>query len=60
MSMSDSLIERHPLRGFDAIHLATAKVVHDSLQENFIFLCFDQRLANAAHEEGLNIVRCEE
>lgn len=56
----DLLIERHPLRGFDAIHLASAKVVHDSLQENFIFLCFDQRLASAAYEEGLNIVRCEE
>jgi len=56
----DSLIERHPLRGFDAIHLASAKVVHDSLQENLLFLCFDQRLASAAYEEGLNIVRCEE
>jgi len=50
----DSLIQRHPLRGFDAIHLASAKVMHDSLPGNLIFLCFDQRLASAAHEEGLN------
>jgi len=53
----DSLIQRHPLRGFDAIHLASAKVVHDSLPGNLIFLCFDRRLASAAHEEGLNTLR---
>lgn len=58
----DLLVERHPLRGFDAIHLASVKVIHDSLPGNLIFLCFDRRLASAAHEEGLKIFGegCEE
>jgi uncharacterized protein len=49
----DRLIGRHPLRGFDAIHLASAVLVHESLPQDFLFTCFDQRLAQAAQDEGL-------
>lgn len=49
----DSLVQKYPLRGFDAIHLASAKVVSECLRGNLVFLCFDQRLVAAAHEEGL-------
>ncbi len=49
----DRLVTRHPLRGFDAIHLASAKVVHETLHGDIVFLCFDQRLSGAARQEGL-------
>ena len=49
----DRVVERYPLRGFDAIHLASAMVIHERLSENFVFACFDDRLAGAAQSEGL-------
>jgi len=47
------LVEGHPLRGFDAIHLASAMVIHERLPEDFVFACFDDRLARTARSEGL-------
>jgi len=51
------LTERHPLRSYDAIHLATALTVQLSLQRRgltpLIFLSADDRLNNAASTEGL-------
>ena len=52
----DRVMERHPLRGFDAIHLASAIVVHERCPENFVFACFDDRLSLAARLEGLETV----
>jgi predicted nucleic acid-binding protein len=49
------VIEEYPLRGFDAIHLASAIVIHERLSEDFVFACFDDRLARAARAEGLEI-----
>jgi len=49
----DMVVSKHPLRGFDAIHLASALVIHERLPEDFLFVCFDNKLAFAAHEEGL-------
>nr|MBC8394877.1 VapC toxin family PIN domain ribonuclease [Deltaproteobacteria bacterium] len=40
-------------RGFDAIHLASALIVSERIQENFIFVCYDKRLLSAAKAEGL-------
>jgi predicted nucleic acid-binding protein len=48
----DSVVERYPLRGFDAIHLASAMVIYERLPENFLFACFDESLAHAARSEG--------
>lgn len=45
---------RHPLRGFDAIHLASALVFHQSGNEDLEFACFDQILNKAAGAEGLH------
>ena len=45
----------HPLRRFDAIHLASAVLLRERLPEDFLFACFDQRTAKAAHSEGLRI-----
>lgn len=49
----DRLLERHALRGADAVHLASAVFVHELLQEPVTFACADARLVEAAREEGL-------
>ena len=49
----DRAVEGYPLRGFDAIHLASAMVIHERLPEDFVFACFDDRLSRAARSEGL-------
>jgi uncharacterized protein len=49
----DRVVERYPLRGFDAIHLASAIVIHERFPEDFIFSCFDDNLGRAAKSEGL-------
>ena len=51
----DRVVARHPLRGFDAIHLASAIIVQERLPENLLFICFDNRLNAAAQREGLRI-----
>jgi hypothetical protein len=51
------LLERHPLRAYDAVQLASALVVNDELQTiglpALIFLSADDRLLSAAQAEGL-------
>lgn len=49
----DRLMKNHPLRGFDAIHLASALVVYERVPEAFLFCCFDNQLLLAASKEGL-------
>ena len=48
----DRVIGNYPLRGFDAIHLASAILVNQALPEDLLFACFDRRLSMAAMEEG--------
>ena len=51
------LLERHPLRGYGAMHLATALTAQQSLRAHGLpgltFLCADDRLLDAATAEGL-------
>ena len=49
----DQVLQKHFLRGFDAIHLASALMIHERFPLNFFFACFDQRLNQAARLEGL-------
>jgi len=51
----DDILARHPLRGADAVHLASAMLVHQVLQEQVTFACADIALLNAARAEGLTI-----
>jgi len=51
--MINRLLDSHPLRGFDAIHLASALIVSENVQEDFLFACFDRRLNEAAQAEAL-------
>jgi predicted nucleic acid-binding protein len=50
----DRILLSHPLRGFDAIHLASALIVRENVPGKFLFACFDRRLNTAAQAEGLN------
>jgi len=49
----DRVIAKYPHRGFDAIHLASALVIHENVPDDFIFACFDNRLSSAARSEDL-------
>jgi predicted nucleic acid-binding protein len=49
----DKMVSHYPLRGFDAIHLASALIVHDRLPEKFLFACYDNKLLLAAQSAGL-------
>ena len=49
------LAERRALRGFDAIHLASAIEVEQLTDAMGSFLCFDDRLRHAAAAEGLSV-----
>lgn len=48
----DRAVNRYPLRGFDLVHLASAMVIRERVPEDFVFACFDDRLARAAQSEG--------
>ena len=52
-SYMDRVVERYPLRGFDAIHLASAIVIHERFPEDLLFACFDDELVRTAESEGL-------
>ena len=49
------LVDRHPLRGFDAIHLASGLLLKNRTKEEVLFACFDERLKEAAQSEALRI-----
>ncbi len=51
------LAERHRLRAYDALHLASALVLESRLAERVIFACWDRRLERAARAEGLEVLR---
>jgi uncharacterized protein len=52
----EEVIERHPLRGFDAVHLSSALLIHQRLPNEMVFACFDLRMAEAARQEGLSVI----
>ena len=51
----EELLLKHPLRGFDAIHLASALLIHKGSHLATRFACFDHVLNKAANEEGLDV-----
>jgi uncharacterized protein (TIGR03382 family) len=57
-ALARTLLERHPLRAYDAIHLAAAQLVAAQLvaagMDAPIFLAADERLLAAARAEGLS------
>lgn len=53
------LIQRHPLRGFDAIHLASALSLKSGLGEDITFAAADEPLLRAAQAERLRALNVE-
>ena len=56
-SVMEDLFNRHPLRGFDAIHLASALVFTNLEEIDPVFACYDHTLNKAAITEGLRIIQ---
>jgi len=50
-----TLAEQHGLRGFDAIHLASALWLEAARVDGVVFDAFDRRLAAAAESAGLTV-----
>jgi len=48
----DGIAGNHSLRGFDAIHLASAIWMRRILPESIVFACYDSRLFEAAQKES--------
>lgn len=49
------LLERYPLRAFDALHLASAEVAINENYSRLDFVTYDARLQEAAYKEGFNL-----
>ena len=54
IKLAGDLAEKHALRGFDSIHLASALTLRHELETNIIFSCFDNNLKKASEREGLD------
>jgi predicted nucleic acid-binding protein len=52
---TQSLIFLHGLRGYDAVHLASALALKREAEAEILFSCFDRNLNRAASREGLHI-----
>jgi predicted nucleic acid-binding protein len=57
--LAGQLVHRNPLRGFDAIHLASALFLKNRTHLELSFACVDERLKDAARREGLTIITLE-
>ncbi len=55
VTLAGDLAEGHDLRGFDALHLASALALRDRTQSPVVFSCADGRLRAAAGAEGLDV-----
>jgi predicted nucleic acid-binding protein len=59
IKLAIDLTQRHPLRGYDAVHLATAIIFNRALVENGLpsltFISADDVLCKAAKREGLSM-----
>lgn len=51
--LAGDLAEKHALRGFDSIHLASALLLRQELSSSVVFSCFDGSLQKAAECEDL-------
>ena len=52
VEIAGNLIESHSIRGFDSIHLASAMVLRKEINQSIDFMCWDNRLLEAAKKEG--------
>lgn len=57
--LARDLIRRHPLRGFDAVHLASAVTLKHELGEHVVFAAADEQLLRAAKAAKLGTLNVE-
>jgi predicted nucleic acid-binding protein len=50
--LAGDFAEKHALRGFDSIHLASASFFRQNISASVIFSCSDAKLLAAAEQEG--------
>lgn len=50
------LVEKFALRGYDAVHLASALVVAEHGSQTVTFACVDEKLSRAARRQGLTVL----
>lgn len=63
VDVSDGLIKRagqlaetFALRGYDAVHLASAAIIGEQGSQAVMFACFDEKLSRAARRQGLAVL----
>jgi uncharacterized protein len=56
LRLARDLIRKYPLRGFDALHLASAKSLLKHLRAPVAFACADRRLLDSAEAEGFQLI----
>ena len=58
ISLSIEILSDHPLRAYDSIQLASSIAAKDclSIDEDFFFVCDDERLCNSAYNVGLKVL----
>jgi predicted nucleic acid-binding protein len=59
LTLARDLIQRHPLKGFDAVHLASALRLKIALAEEMRFAAADKNLLKAAQAEKLDAINVE-
>jgi predicted nucleic acid-binding protein len=59
MVIAADIAERHPIKGADAVHIASALVARDAapVPERFFFVSDDEAQCRAAEGEGLEVLR---
>ena len=50
------LLDKYPLRGFDAIHLASSLILKSEGTLDLKFVCFDKQLNSCAEREKLDVL----
>jgi len=56
LNMTERVLYKYPLRAFDGIHLSSALLFTDIIDDKIRFFSADKRLLNAAKAEGLLIL----
>jgi uncharacterized protein len=56
LRQASSLAWRHPLRGYDAVHLASALTWQETNAEPVTLVTFDRQLWRAGKQEGLEVL----
>jgi hypothetical protein len=51
-----SLLDRYPLKAYDAVQLAGCRALQSNLREQVTFVCSDDQLLRAAKGEGLPVI----